>query len=274
MPELPEVEITVRGIAPHITGKKISTIIVRNNRLRTTVRDDISEIISQFTVKEVRRRAKYILIILDIGILVIHLGMSGSLRILTCQTLPEKHDHIDMVFDDGTVLRYRDPRRFGLFEWFNYEIENIPLFRSLGVEPLSSDFHADYLYSKIQKRTMPIKQLLMNAQIIVGVGNIYANEVLFLSKINPKTVSGSLSYAQCETLVNHTINVLNQSIKQGGSTLRDFTHSDGTHGYFQQSHLVYGRENQPCTHCNTPIKRTVIGQRSTFFCPVCQPEKS
>ncbi len=273
MPELPEVEITVRGIAPHITGKTISQVIVRNKQLRTTIRDDISKILSQCTVKEVKRRAKYVLIILDAGILVIHLGMSGSLLILpNSTTKPQKHDHIDVIFNDDTVLRYRDPRRFGLFEWFNYEIENIPLFRSLGVEPLSSDFDADYLYRKIQKRTMPVKQLLMNAQIVVGIGNIYANEVLFLSKINPKTVSGRLSYAQCEELVANTIHVLNKSIENGGSTLRDFKHSDGTNGYFQQSHLVYGKENAPCCNCNTPIKRITLGQRSTFFCPVCQPD--
>ena len=273
MPELPEVEITVRGIAPHITHKTISQVIVRNNRLRTTIRDDISKIISQCYVKEVRRRAKYIMIILDKGILVIHLGMSGSLRILNnSQTLPEKHDHIDVIFNDDTVLRYRDPRRFGLFEWFDCEIAKIPLFSNLGIEPLSDDFHTDYLYHSINKRTMPAKQMLMNAQIVVGIGNIYANEVLFLSKINPKTASGRLSKTQCEKLVSNTIIVLNQSIKQGGSTLRDFKHSDGSSGYFQQSYHVYGRENKPCRHCGTPIERITLGQRSTFYCPKCQPE--
>lgn len=272
MPELPEVEITVRGVSPSITNQIISSVVVRETRFRQKVRDDLASILVKQKVRNVFRRAKYIVIELDNGILVIHLGMSGSLRLFFPPDISDaqKHDHIDLLFKNGTLLRFRDPRRFGLFDWFYGAAENYPIFNELGVEPLTDEFCTTYLYKQLQNRKAPIKLSIMNAKIVVGVGNIYASEALFLAKINPLRVSGSLKKQECERLVVAIKQVLQKSIENGGSSLKDFIHTNGTLGYFQQQHHVYGRENEACHNCNHLISRVIIGQRSSFYCPNCQ----
>lgn len=273
MPELPEVETTLRGIAPHINHKTIAGVAVREPRLRRVVRADLPELLCGETVGEGRRRAKYLILPFAPGLLLIHLGMSGSLRVLLPHEEsrpPEKHDHVDFVFEDGTLLRYRDPRRFGLIEWFAGAEEFCPLLQKLGVEPLSAAFHAKYLHRQLSNRTCAIKVALMNPQIVVGVGNIYANESLFAAGIDPRCRARDLSLKACVRLVTAVKTILQQAIVAGGSSLRDFVHSDGTPGYFQQHYNVYARANAPCTRCGTPIVQAVIGQRSSFYCPYCQ----
>ncbi|MBR5940034.1 MAG: bifunctional DNA-formamidopyrimidine glycosylase/DNA-(apurinic or apyrimidinic site) lyase [Neisseriaceae bacterium] len=272
MPELPEVEITRQGITPHIAGKTVSQVIVRNGNLRRKVRPDLPQILDNATLKCTQRRAKYIVLEFDLGVLIIHLGMSGSLRIILPNhpTPLKKHDHIDLLFTDGTILRYHDPRRFGLFEWFYGVSEKASILQNLGVEPLLDKFNGDFLYQSLQNKKTAIKTALMSGTIVVGVGNIYANEALFMAKINPKRLSGSVKRKECNALSEAIKEVLQLSIQQGGSTLRDFTHSDGSHGYFQQYYRVYGKENAPCSICGTLIERIVQNQRSSFFCPNCQ----
>ncbi|MBQ5429960.1 MAG: bifunctional DNA-formamidopyrimidine glycosylase/DNA-(apurinic or apyrimidinic site) lyase [Neisseriaceae bacterium] len=272
MPELPEVEITRQGITPHIVGKTVSQLIVRNGNLRRKVRTDLPQILAHARLNRTQRRAKYIILEFDLGVLIIHLGMSGSLRIIlpNSSTPLKKHDHIDLLFTDGTILRYHDPRRFGLFEWFYGVSENASILQNLGVEPLDEQFNGTYLYQHLNNKKLPIKTALMSGKIVVGVGNIYANEALFMAKINPKRLSGCLKSQECNALSEAIKEVLQQSIQNGGSTLRDFTHSDGSHGYFQQYYRVYGKENAPCSICGTLIERMVQNQRSSFFCPNCQ----
>ena len=272
MPELPEVEITRQGITPHIVGKTVSQLIVRNGNLRRKVRPDLPQILANARLNRTQRRAKYIILEFDLGVLIIHLGMSGSLRIIlpNSSTPLKKHDHIDLLFTDGTILRYHDPRRFGLFEWFYGVSENASILQNLGVEPLDEQFNGTYLYQHLNNKKLPIKTALMSGKIVVGVGNIYANEALFMAKINPKRLSGCLKSQECTALSEAIKEVLQQSIQNGGSTLRDFTHSDGSHGYFQQYYRVYGKENAPCSICGTLIERMVQNQRSSFFCPNCQ----
>lgn len=272
MPELPEVEITRQGITPHIVGKTVSQVIVRNGNLRRKVRSDLPQILAHARLNRTQRRAKYIILEFDLGVLIIHLGMSGSLRIIlpNSSTPLKKHDHIDLLFTDGTILRYHDPRRFGLFEWFYGIKENASILQNLGVEPLEKEFNGTYLYQQLINKKLPIKTALMSGKIVVGVGNIYANEALFMAKINPKRLSGCLKHQECNALSEAIKEVLQQSIQNGGSTLRDFTHSDGSHGYFQQYYRVYGKENAPCSICGTLIERMVQNQRSSFFCPNCQ----
>ena len=272
MPELPEVEITRQGITPHIVGKTVSQVIVHNGNLRRKVRSDLPQILAHARLNRTQRRAKYIILEFDLGVLIIHLGMSGSLRIIlpNSSTPLKKHDHIDLLFTDGTILRYHDPRRFGLFEWFYGVSENASILQNLGVEPLDEQFNGTYLYQQLNNKKLPIKTALMSGKIVVGVGNIYANEALFMAKINPKRLSGCLKHQECNALSEAIKEVLQQSIQNGGSTLRDFTHSDGSHGYFQQYYRVYGKENAPCSICGTLIERMVQNQRSSFFCPNCQ----
>ena len=272
MPELPEVEITRQGITPHIVGKTVSQVIVRNGNLRRKVRPDLPQIIAHARLNRTQRRAKYIILEFDLGVLIIHLGMSGSLRIIlpNSSTPLKKHDHIDLLFIDGTILRYHDPRRFGLFEWFYGVSENASILQNLGVEPLDEEFNGTYLDQHLNNKKLPIKTALMSGKIVVGVGNIYANEALFMAKISPKRLSGCLKRQECNALSEVIKEVLQQSIQNGGSTLRDFTHSDGSHGYFQQYYRVYGKENAPCSICGTLIERMVQNQRSSFFCPNCQ----
>ncbi|MBP5790340.1 MAG: bifunctional DNA-formamidopyrimidine glycosylase/DNA-(apurinic or apyrimidinic site) lyase [Neisseriaceae bacterium] len=272
MPELPEVEITRQGITSHIVGKTVSQVIVRNGNLRRKVRPDLPQILAHARLNRTQRRAKYIILEFDLGVLIIHLGMSGSLRIIlpNSSTPLKKHDHIDLLFTDGTILRYHDPRRFGLFEWFYGVSENASILQNLGVEPLDEQFNGTYLYQHLNNKKLPIKTALMSGKIVVGVGNIYANEALFMAKINPQRLSGSLKKSECNRLANAVKTILQQAIAAGGSSIQDFVDSNGHAGYFQQQHQVYGKANAPCPACGALICRMVQNQRSSFFCPNCQ----
>ena len=274
MPELPEVETTLRGIAPHIQGKKVADVVLRQTRLRWQVNPNLAEILKEQEVLSCRRRAKYLIIGFSTGSLLIHLGMSGSLRIFTCNDAriehPNKHDHVDMVFADGTVLRYHDPRRFGAISWHEGAAEHHPLLEKLGPEPLSDDFSADYLYQKFQTQKRAVKLALMDNAVVVGVGNIYANESLFRSGILPHRPANKVKKRECAVLVETIKAVLQRAIETGGSTLRDFVNSDGKSGYFQQEYTVYGRHNEPCIRCGGLVQKEVLGQRGTFYCPNCQ----
>ena len=270
MPELPEVETTLRGLSPHLQGQRIKQAIVRNANLRWPIPENLSAILSKQTVRSLARRAKYLLLECDSGTLILHLGMSGSLRVLPVNTPAEKHDHFDLVLENGTLMRLRDPRRFGAVLWHAGDISQHKLLASLGPEPLLEDFNGAYLYSETRKRSAAIKLVIMDSHVVVGVGNIYASESLFHAGIRPQLPAGKLSLPRCNRLVQTIRETLSASIAQGGSTLRDFTDSDGKPGYFQQSYMVYGRTGEPCRVCNTPIKQIVQGQRSTFYCPSCQ----
>ena len=276
MPELPEVETTLRGLSPHLSGQRIKQVIVRNPHLRWPIPEHLAEILRKQTIRSLHRRAKYLLLQCDSGTLILHLGMSGSLRILPAHTPAEKHDHFDLLLENGTLMRLRDPRRFGAVLWHPEPTENQrdiaqhPLLAKLGPEPLLEDFHAQYLYTATRKRSAAIKQVIMDSHVVVGVGNIYASESLFHAGIRPQLHAGKLSLPRCARLVQTIRDTLSASIAQGGSTLRDFTDSNGKPGYFQQNYSVYGRTGEPCRVCGTAIKQIVQGQRSTFYCPNCQ----
>lgn len=271
MPELPEVETALRGIAPHITGKTVSEVHIRQARLRFPVPACLPGTLAGQTVLECRRRAKYLIIRFESGVLIIHLGMSGSLRIYGGRTpVPQKHDHFDLSFSDGTLLRYRDPRRFGMILWYAGIPETHPLLQNLAPEPLGREFTAAYLYQALQKRRGSVKTVLMDNKAVVGVGNIYANESLFAAGISPTRPAGQITEKEAAKLVHEIRRILRLAIEKGGSTLRDFTDSGGNGGYFQQEYAVYGRQHLPCLRCGTPIQKTVVGQRGTFHCPHCQ----
>ncbi|MDT8364722.1 MAG: bifunctional DNA-formamidopyrimidine glycosylase/DNA-(apurinic or apyrimidinic site) lyase [Nitrosomonas sp.] len=270
MPELPEVEITRRGVAAHLTGQYITAVTVRNAALRWPVPPELSSLLPGLKIRSVTRRAKYLLFDCGAGTLIIHLGMSGSLRMLPANQPPQAHDHFDLRLADDNVLRLRDPRRFGAVLWWQGEILRHPLLSRLGPEPLSEHFNVDALFHKICKRNASIKQILMNQHIVVGVGNIYANEALFHAALSPVRAAGQLDRQQCACLVDAVKLTLTSAIAAGGSSLRDFTDSEGRPGYFQQQYQVYGRTNQPCPQCDTSIRKIVQGQRATFFCPDCQ----
>ena len=270
MPELPEVETTRRGIAPHLLNKKITQVIVRNRQLRWPVPARLSSILQGQTVRAVSRRGKYLLIEVASGTLLVHLGMSGSLRVLPCTTPVEKHDHLDIVFNHEQCLRLRDPRRFGAVLWTRDDPLQHHLLKQLGPEPLSKAFSASYLFAKAARRKVSIKQFIMDSKVVVGVGNIYASEALFLAGIHPKRQAGRISLERFENLVKAIKKVLQAAIKQGGTTLRDFTASDGKPGYFKQQLNVYARGGEACLVCGKPIKQIVLGQRSTYYCSQCQ----
>lgn len=270
MPELPEVETSRRGIEPHILGQKIKQVVIRQKQLRWPIPSAITRQLVSQTIDEVDRRGKYLLLKTEAGTLIIHLGMSGSLRILPAATPAEKHDHFDLVFENGILLRLRDPRRFGAVLWTRKDPLKHKLISSLGPEPLESEFNADYLHQQGRHRKTAIKNLIMNSQVVVGVGNIYANESLFLAGINPKRPANRISHQRYQQLVEAIKQVLQLAIKQGGTSLRDFTREDGNPGYFQQTLSVYGREGLPCPNCGHPIKQFTQGQRSTYYCPHCQ----
>lgn len=270
MPELPEVETTRRGITPHIQGKKFQQVVVRQRQLRWPVPDNLASTLIDLRLRDVGRRGKYLLLVTDNGTLLIHLGMSGNLRITTSEQALRKHDHIDFIFDDATVLRFNDQRRFGAVLWTSEPIENHPLLASLGPEPLSDGFDGQHLFNKSRKRVIPVKNLIMDSHIVVGVGNIYANEALFLARLHPKRPAGEIELSDYQRLVEAIKTVLKQAIEQGGTTLRDFINAQGKPGYFQQSLSVYGREGQACLHCAEPIKQLKIGQRASYFCASCQ----
>ncbi|CAB3788382.1 bifunctional DNA-formamidopyrimidine glycosylase/DNA-(apurinic or apyrimidinic site) lyase [Pararobbsia alpina] len=275
MPELPEVEVTRRGISPHITGQHIERIDVRTPALRWPIPSGLDAMLAGRRVERVERRGKYLLIEVDTGWLIVHLGMTGTLRILprsALETRPEKHDHVDIVFGE-CVLRLRDPRRFGAVLWHPREAGDVarhPLLLPLGVEPFSPEFTTQLLFDRTRGRSMSIKQALLAGDIVVGVGNIYASECLFRAGIHPARAAGRISKARYEKLAEAIRDTLAEAITKGGSTLRDFVGSDGARGYFQLDYFVYDRAGEPCRVCGTPIRQIVQGQRSTFYCIQCQ----
>ena len=268
MTELPEVETSRRGIEPHLVGNILHYAIVRNSKLRWPVSEKIKTLLDE-PILSVKRRAKYLLIELNQGWIIVHLGMSGSVRILPEEQPEEKHDHIDLVFRDGKVLRYTDPRRFGAWLWCE-DLATSSVLAHLGPEPLSAQFNAQYLYQQSKNKKIAIKPWLMDNKLVVGVGNIYANEALFSSGIMPDRKANSLTEQECDVLVNAIKAVLTRSIEQGGTTLKDFLQSDGKPGYFAQELFVYGRKDKACLICGHTIESIKQGQRSTFFCRHCQ----
>jgi len=270
MPELPEVETSRRGIEPHILNKTVNDVIIRQRKLRWPITAGLKSQLTGQKINQVDRRGKYILLRSDAGTVIMHLGMSGSLRILDKNTPAEKHDHLDICFNNNKILRLRDPRRFGAVLWTRSDPLKHKLLASLGPEPLSDEFNADYLFQQSRNRKVAIKIFLMNSQIVVGVGNIYASESLFRAGINPKRAANKISLSRYQALVDAVKFILRQSIQQGGTTLRDFTQQDGKPGYFQQTLSVYGRKSEPCLKCGTLIKQFTQAQRSTFYCPHCQ----
>ena len=269
MPELPEVETVRRGLAPHLRGRRFVAAVVREARLRWPVPADLEARIRGRRILDLQRRGKYLLMQLDDGWLICHLGMSGNLRLMPAGTPLQKHDHIDLLLDDGRVLRYRDPRRFGALLWSSAPASH-PLIVSLGVEPLSDEFDGAHLHALCQGRASAIKQVIMDAHLLVGVGNIYANEALFHAGIDPRTRAGRLSRPRCARLAAAIKDVLAHAIAAGGSTLRDFVDGHGRPGWFQQTYRVYGRAGQPCTICGSPIRTLRQGARATCYCPSCQ----
>ncbi len=272
MPELPEVETAKRGIAPYVEGETIERVIVRQKQLRWEIPAELQNL-QQAKVKGIARRAKYLILHTDKGDIIGHLGMSGSVRVVDGDVAPNKHDHVDFKLSSGKILRYNDVRRFGAWLWAQ-EAENLPLMQKLGLEPLTDEFSAEYLFKQSRQKTSAVKVFLMNNAIVVGVGNIYANETLFLCGLHPKMPAQDLTFKQCEKLVACIKNVLEKAIIQGGTTLKDFRQPDGKPGYFAQELLIYGKKGQPCPTCATLIESLVIGQRNSFFCPHCQKAKN
>ncbi len=270
MPELPEVETTRRGIAPHLAGRRFTGARVRNRRLRRPVPRDLSRLLAGQPVTGVRRRGKYLVIDTPAGSLIIHLGMSGSLRVVPAGTPPGPHDHVDLLLDDGRCLRLRDPRRFGLVLFTRRDPLTHPLLKDLGPEPLAPGFGGDDLWRRARGRRTAIKNFIMDGRVVAGVGNIYANEALFRAGIHPARPAGRISRARMARLAAAIRAVLEEAIAAGGTTMRDFTDSQGKPGYFALSLAVYGREGEPCPRCGHPIRHVVIGQRSTCYCPRCQ----
>lgn len=270
MPELPEVEVTRRGIAPHLAGRCITGVIIRNAALRWPVPDDLDHTLTGLRIHAVNRRGKYLLIDCGEGTLILHLGMSGSLRLLPATTPAQKHDHADLLLDSGMALRLKDPRRFGAILWETGEIMSHPLLARLGPEPLTASFDGHVLYTLTRNRGASIKETLMNSHIVVGIGNIYASEALFRAGINPKTAAGKIGAERYNRLAAAIRETLQLAIQAGGSSLRDFASHDGSAGYFQQQYQVYSRTGQPCHHCSHTIRHIRQGQRSSFYCPHCQ----
>jgi formamidopyrimidine-DNA glycosylase len=271
VPELPEVETTRRGIAPSLQGRRIERVVLRERRLRWSVPPGFERQLTGRRITGVDRRAKYLLIRTDGGTLIAHLGMSGSLRVLDSGLPPRPHDHLDLVLDSGRVLRLNDPRRFGSLHWTAGDPGAHPLLAGLGPEPLSPGFDGEYLWRRARGRRVAIKLFIMNAHVVVGVGNIYASEALFRAGIRPSAPAGRLSRVRMERLARAIRDVLSEAIRVGGTTLRDYVNPDGAPGYFRQKLFVYERAGEPCRRCRTPIRQRVLGQRSTYWCPACQP---
>jgi formamidopyrimidine-DNA glycosylase len=272
MPELPEVEVTRRGIAPHVEGRKVTGVTLRHTGLRWPFPENLAERLAGCTVRATGRRGKYLLLAFDHGTLIIHLGMSGHLRILPAFSPAQKHDHFDLLLGEQ-VMRLTDPRRFGAVLWHPHQEGDVAqhlLLRGLGVEPLEAAFSGETLYRQTRNRSAPIKQVLLAGDIVVGVGNIYASESLFEAGIDPKTPAHRISRARYDKLAAAIRRVLAAAIEQGGSTLRDFMGADGQSGYFQQHYFVYDRAGQPCRICGAEVLQLRQGQRSTFYCSNCQ----
>lgn len=270
MPELPEVETTRRGIAPHIINRQVISVDVREPRLRWPVTPELAGALSGQPIRRVGRRGKFLLVESPVGSLILHLGMSGSLRLVGGDVTPEKHDHLDLVLDDGRRLRLRDPRRFGAALWTTGDPLDHPLLRDLGPEPLEESFDGAWLHRASRGRRVAVKSLLMNGRVVAGVGNIYASEALFMAGIHPARAAGRISPVRYRTLAGAVRQVLQEAIGAGGTTLRDFVDSNGEPGYFAQRLRVYGRGGEACDTCRGPIRTRVIGQRMTYYCPGCQ----
>ncbi|MCE0493741.1 bifunctional DNA-formamidopyrimidine glycosylase/DNA-(apurinic or apyrimidinic site) lyase [Vibrio salinus] len=268
MPELPEVEVSRMGISPFLVGEKIKSISVRTPKLRWDIPYELHKLEGQ-VIRSIKRRAKYLLLETDVGTAIIHLGMSGSLRVIDAPVAPQKHDHVDLFMCNGKVLRYNDPRRFGAWLW-SEKGTTASVLLNLGPEPLSNDFTAGYMQEKAHGKKIRIKPFIMDNKYVVGVGNIYANESLFSAHINPNRPAGRLSGDEWNVLVAEIKSVLAHSIKQGGTTLKDFAQADGKPGYFAQELKIYGKAGEPCPECGAQIQEQKIGQRNTFFCRICQ----
>ncbi len=269
MPELPEVETTRRGLAPHLIGRIVIALDIRQPRLRWPIPKALLTSLPGQRIEAIERRAKYLLVHTEPGSALLHLGMSGSLRVLPANTPAGKHDHVDWRLDSGQLLRYTDPRRFGSQLW-QARGEIHPLLANLGPEPLSDDFDGDRLWLRARGRKAAVKMFLMDQAIVVGVGNIYASEALFAAGIHPKRAAGSVSRERYVRLASEVKRILAYAIARGGTTLRDFISPDGVPGYFEQELFVYGRAGEPCKVCETAIKSIMQGQRSTFYCSRCQ----
>ncbi|PNH88007.1 DNA-formamidopyrimidine glycosylase [Vibrio diazotrophicus] len=268
MPELPEVEVSRMGISPHLVGQKVRSLVFRTPKLRWDIPVELKQMEGQI-IRSISRRAKYLLIETDIGTAIVHLGMSGSLRVLDGFITAGKHDHVDLTLSNGKVLRYNDPRRFGAWLWCPIG-ESHAVLGNIGPEPLTDEFDAPYMVEKAKNKRVAVKQFIMDNKIVVGVGNIYASESLFSSRIHPQRPACSLSLDEWKTLVAEIKAVLTGAIAQGGTTLKDFAQADGKPGYFAQELQVYGKAKQACPSCGKPIIDLKIGQRNTYFCPICQ----
>lgn len=271
MPELPEIETIKQGLLPYLTNQVIDYLIVRHSTLRFPLSPTILAQSNNQRISTIIRRGKYLLFVLDKGYLLIHLGMSGHLKIVNPTDTPGKHDHIDLVLKNKLVLRYNDPRRFGAWLYFTEDFNTHSLFTALGPEPLTEQFNSTYLYKKTNNKSLAVKSFIMDNKIVVGVGNIYATESLFRAKIHPQSKTGLLTFEQVDELVQAIKEVLKQAIKAGGTTLQDFCDIEGKPGYFVNQLLMYGRYNKPCFTCKQLIQITTIGGRSSTFCPNCQP---
>lgn len=270
MPELPEVETTRRGVAPHVVGRTIARLDVYDPRLRWPVPADLGKRVKGQRIDGLDRRSKYLLFRIGTNTLLVHLGMTGSLRVHRKPPPRKLHDHVDLVLDDGTVLRYHDPRRFGAMLWLPAPAHEHPLLARLGPEPFDAAFDAAYLWRALRSRTAAIKLALMDNSVVVGVGNIYANEALFRAGIRPTLAARKVSRPRIARLVADVREVLAEAIAKGGSTLRDYVDADGEAGYFQLAYFVYGREGEPCRKCRTPVRMKRLGARASFYCPNCQ----
>ncbi|MEJ2633571.1 MAG: bifunctional DNA-formamidopyrimidine glycosylase/DNA-(apurinic or apyrimidinic site) lyase [Acidihalobacter sp.] len=270
MPELPEVETTRRGIEPYLLGHRVERVVVRDPRLRWPIPAELPDTLRGQCIEAVERRAKYLLLRTRAGTAILHLGMSGSLRVLPAQTPAERHDHVDIVLDSGLTLRLRDPRRFGAVLWTGEDPLRHPLLAKLGPEPLTDAFDGERIYRLSRGRRGPVKNFIMDNHVVVGLGNIYANEALFRARIHPSRAAGRIARERYAKLAETAKTVLTEAIAAGGTTLRDFTREDGNPGYFRIELKVYGHAGEPCPECGATIRQTVIGQRSSYYCPHCQ----
>ena len=268
MPELPEVETTARGIEPHLLGQQVTALHVRQPKLRYPVPAELAAIVGQ-PIVAVRRRAKYILLDTPVGSAIVHLGMTGRLRVLAAEVPLQLHDHLDLQLADGRQLRFYDPRRFGAWLWSDASAQH-PLLASLGPEPLDEAFSGDYLHQRSVGRSQAVKAFIMDGKVVVGVGNIYACEALFRAGIRPQLAASDISRSRYRRLAECIKAVLGEAIAQGGTTFRDYVDANGNPGYFAVALAVYGREGEPCKSCGGVIQREVLAQRSTFFCRRCQ----
>ena len=269
MPELPEVETTRRGLAPHVEGRRVSGVVLRRADLRWPIPPEVSALLPGQRICGIRRRAKYLLLDTAVGSALLHLGMSGNLRVLPATTPVRAHDHVDIALDSGQLLRFHDPRRFGCLLW-QAPGQTHPLLAGLGPEPLEAGFDGDYLFARSRGRSGPVKTFLMDQAVVVGVGNIYVAEALFMAGISPLRAAGKISRERYVALAERVREVLQQAIERGGTTLRDFITPDGAPGYFEQELQVYGRAGAPCPRCGRALKHVVIGQRASVWCGHCQ----